>query len=118
MSSEVWYVFHRVQCLALYSLSFLLTISPSFVFSYCYMFADDTKCYNVINSQDDVANLQHDLQCVSHWTLFNELTFQPAKCENLRISHKQNSFNRVYSLNSIGLNTICSSRDLEILHTH
>ena len=57
--------------------------------------------YNVINSQDDVENLQHDLSCVSHWALVNELTFQPAKCENLPISRKRNSFNRLYSLNSV-----------------
>ena len=73
--------------------------------------------YYVINLQDDVANLQHDfsLQCVSHWALVNELTFQPAKCENHPISREQNSFITVYSLNSVYLNTVCSSRDLGIV---
>ena len=83
-------------------------------FSRIAMFADDTKCYNIIRSQDDITHLQHDLQCISNWALHNELSFQPVKCENLRISRKRNSIDRSYFLNGVKLKTVDASRDLGI----
>ena len=76
------------------------------------MFADDTKCYNTICSQDDVTHLQHDLQSIFNWALQNELSFQPL---NLLISHKRNSIDRSYFLHDVQLKTVGASRDLGIL---
>ena len=55
------------------------------------MFADDTKCYNVIRFQED---------SIFNWALHNELSFQPVKCENLRISRKRKSVDRSYFMNN------------------
>ena len=81
-------------------------------FSRTAIFADDTKCYNNICSQEDVTYLQHDLQSISNWALRNELSFQPVKCENLRIFRKRNSIDRSYFLNDVQLKTVGTSRDL------
>ena len=82
------------------------------------MFADDTKYYNTIRSHDDVTHLQHDLQSISNWALHNELSFQPVKCENLRIFRKCSSIDRSYFLidvQSYNVKTVGVSHDLGIL---
>ena len=76
---------------------------------------DDTKCYNITRSQGDFSHLQHDLQSISNWALHNELSFQPVKCENLRISRKRNSIDRSYFLHDVPLKTVGALRDLGIL---
>ena len=70
------------------------------------MFADDTKCYNVIHSPSDVANLQGGLHRISNWETLNKLSFQPVKCPYLRITRKRVSFDRTYSLNNVNLKTV------------
>ena len=78
------------------------------------MFADDTKCYNVIHSPSDVANLLGDLDRISNWATLNKLSFQPVKCLNLRISRKRVSFDRTYSLNNVNLKIVSSVCDLGV----
>ena len=43
-----------------------------------------------------------------------ELSFQPVKCENLRISRKRNCIDRSYFLNDVQLKTVGASRDLRL----
>ena len=83
-------------------------------FSRVAMFADDTKCYNTIRSREDSSNLQSDLTSISNWASLNELSSQPKKCENLRISRKRFSADRAYSLNDVQLKTVVSVRDLGV----
>ena len=79
------------------------------------MFADDSKCYKVINQESDIVNLQRDLDALSTWSVSNELFFQPTKCINLCISRKRNSPPRTYSLNGISLEVVKAKKDLGIL---
>ena len=65
------------------------------------MFADDSKCYKVINHHTDFSKQQQDLAALSNWSLISELYLQPAKCRNLRISRKRLCAARTYSLNGI-----------------
>lgn len=83
-------------------------------FSRVAMFADDSKCYNTIRSCVDSSNLQSDLTNISNWASLNELSFQPKKCENLRISRKRFSAHRIYSLNNVQLKTVDFVRDLGV----
>ena len=62
------------------------------------MFADDAKCFKVIDSLIDCIVFQNDLDSLYVWSIRNELLFQPPKCDNLRISHKRNSFQRIITL--------------------
>jgi len=39
------------------------------------MFADDSKCYRIINNDADFSNLQQDLLSLTTWSLSSELYF-------------------------------------------
>ncbi len=78
------------------------------------MFADDTKCFHTIKNNCDVNHFQQN----SVWASRNELTFQPIKCENLRITRKRHSIQRSYTLNELTLKTVTSVRDLGVQVSH
>jgi hypothetical protein len=46
------------------------------------MFADDTKLFSAIKSQDDVASLQADLVNLEHWSSQSGLSFNKSKCKH------------------------------------
>jgi len=46
------------------------------------MFANDSKCYRIINNNANFSNLQQDLSSLTTWSLSNELYFQPSKSSN------------------------------------
>ena len=64
------------------------------------MFADDSKCYKCNESPDDFDTIQTDLNHLQRWSLANEMTFQPKKFENLRVSRKRTSPRRSYSIDA------------------
>ena len=79
------------------------------------MFADDAKCFKVIDSLIDCIVFQNDLDSLSVWSIRNELLFQPPKCHNLRISRKRNSFHRDYYLSGHELEIVAKERDLGVI---
>ena len=79
------------------------------------MFADDSKCFKIIEQESDIVNLQQDLDALFAWSLCNEMHFQPAKCKNVRISRKRVSPPRTYSLNGIDLEVVKSEKDLGVM---
>ena len=81
------------------------------------MFADDSKCYKIIEQESDFVNLQQDLHTLLHWSLRNEMYFQPAKCKNVRISRKRVSPSRIYNLNGCDLEVVESEKDLGVIMT-
>ena len=78
------------------------------------MFADDTKCFRPIRTCSDVGTLQKDLDALSAWALQNELSFQPAKCENLPVTRKRNSPPKANTLNGVTLKRGECARDLGV----
>ena len=79
------------------------------------MFADDSKCFKCITSIEGCVALQSDLNALSDWATLNELEFQPKKCENLRITRKRFSFDRVYCINiNEELKCVSSQKDLGV----
>ena len=70
------------------------------------MFADDSRCYRIINNDADFSKLQQDLVSLTTWSLSNELYFQPTKCSNLRISRKRMSPYRGYGTNGIDVEVL------------
>ena len=73
-----------------------------------------SKYFRPIRTCSDVGTLQKDLDALSAWALQNELFFQPAKCENLRVTRKRNSPSRAYILNGVTLKRVESVRDLGV----
>ena len=70
------------------------------------MFADDSKCYRIINDEAGFPKLQQNLVSLTTWSLSNELYFHPTKCSNLRISRKRISPYRSYSINGIDVEVV------------
>lgn len=73
------------------------------------MFAANTKCFPPIRTCSDVVFLQNDLDALSAWALHKELSFQPAKCENLQVTSKRNSPPRACTLNGVTLKRVVCS---------
>jgi len=61
---------------------------PDWVKNSIKMFADDTKIWTKIASQDDVDSLQQDLDRLVHWSAKWLLEFNSLKCKVMKIGHK------------------------------
>ncbi len=75
-------------------LLFLLYINdlPDNVSSNIYMYADDTKIYREIKSDDDSELLQQDLNKMSEWSETWLLKFHPKKCASISIGKHENKW--------------------------
>jgi hypothetical protein len=71
-------------------LLFLLFVNelPDWIVNNMKMFADDTKLWTQIRTQDDSLTLQHDLDTLSAWSDKWLLKFNPEKCKLMHIGHK------------------------------
>lgn len=78
------------------------------------MFADDSKCFRIINDDAVFSELQQDLVSLTTWSLSNELYFQPTKCSNLRIPNKRTSPYGSYSINGIDVEFVSAEKDLDL----
>lgn len=58
---------------------------PASINSRIFLFADDTKIFRGINSQQDQIALQDDLGKLVNWSERNLLPFHPNKCSHLRV---------------------------------
>ena len=81
-------------------LLFLIYINdlPSRVSSTARLFADDCLLYRVISSQDDVASLQEDLDRLQEWERDWQMSFNPDKCEHIRITLKRKIVQSTYKI--------------------
>ena len=77
------------------------------------MLIDDTKCLKITTNMDNISSLQDDPKSI--WALCSELSFQPAKCVNLRISCKRHPLERYYSLNNNNVCVATSVCDLGVI---
>ena len=79
------------------------------------MFAKDTKIYHEINNAEDTLALPSDLDCLEYWTRNWQVTFNPQKCEVMRIKHKQDKSKHPYHLSNTELESVNSCKDLGLL---
>ena len=79
------------------------------------MFAKDTKIYHEINNAEDTLALPSDLDCLEYWTRNWQVTFNPQKCEVMRITHKQDKSKHPYHLSNTELESVNSCKDLGLL---
>jgi hypothetical protein len=71
---------------------------PDMLNSECYLFADDTKLFNEINSKRDQELLQQDLNTLHEWSKKWLLNFHPDKCKVLSICLSKIISKHVYKL--------------------
>ncbi len=65
---------------------------PEVVKSLVQMFADDTKVYTEIHSNEDHAKLQHDIDSLYNWSDKWKLKFNAGKCKVLHLGRNNPSF--------------------------
>ena len=95
---------------------FLLFINdlPSEVLSELLLYADDSKIYRTISSNDDVMLLQKDLHAMSLWSDKWLLTFHPDKLKKLTITRKEYSCNRTYYVGADKVKNVKKETDLGV----
>ena len=93
---------------------FLLLINdlPDKISSVAKLFADDSKLYRSVRSDDDCKLLQDDLNSLAAWSNQWLMRFNEDKCVVLKIHA---SLNYIYTLNGTHLKEVDEQRDLGVI---
>ena len=86
---------------------------PGMIDSMCLLFADDTKVYRAIASQEDKEILQHDLDKLTEWSVTWQLPFNVDKCKSLHIGTKNE--HHIYNMSKKCLEQVKQEKDLGII---
>ena len=86
---------------------------PDEITSDIYLFADDTKIFTEIKSDEDVQKLQHDLNKLQEWSNKWLLKFHPEKCKVLDISIR-GKLEYEYYLDDVKLSHTNTEKDLGV----
>ena len=78
------------------------------------MFADDTKIFSLIKSQDDVIALQTGLGSLEHWSTVSGLSFNQSKCKRQMLTRKKVPVTSSYKLHDSIVSSTDSERDLGV----
>jgi Reverse transcriptase (RNA-dependent DNA polymerase)/Endonuclease-reverse transcriptase len=98
-------------------LLFLLYVNelPNWIKNNIRMFADDTKIWRKIRSEEDSESLQNDLDKLEEWSDKWMLKFNTAKCKVMHIGHKLDTkYWMGKSVNRMELETIEEEKDLGV----
>jgi hypothetical protein len=98
-------------------LLFLVFINdlPDCVVSDVRLFADDCLLYRTIKSQTDADMLQNDLTCLQEWESKWLMSFNPDKCEVIRVTNKtKNVINAEYTIRKNTLRTVDQAKYLGV----
>ena len=99
-------------------LLFVLYINdlPGVVKSNILLFADDTKIFKQVKSQDDALRLQQDIDALKHWSDKWLLRFNTGKCHVLTMGKFHNiQYTHRYSLNDKELEHVFEEKDLGVI---
>ena len=87
------------------------------------LYADDTKIWRTITTEEDSVTLNNDIAALERWASTNCMKFHPKKCKVVSIEHKDRIFSNLpfynfpYCLSGILLDHCDSENDLG-LHIH
>ena len=89
---------------------------PETVRSDVYLFADDTKIFKVLNSENDKDILQSDLTSLMEWSKKWLLSFHPDKCKHIHITRERGDpiDHRYYLIQGKDLELIESEKDIGV----
>ena len=76
------------------------------------IFADDTKLFHCINSQEDRVRLQDDLNRLVEWSRQWQMSFNASKCKVLHIGPSNPGYE--YSMSSTSLEPTTDEKDLGV----
>ena len=78
------------------------------------LFADDTKCFSVVESPADACALKTEARNVEKWALSWKLKFNPQKCKVLSVTRKHHPIVAEYTINSEIMQHVDTQRDLGV----
>ena len=78
------------------------------------LYADDSKIYNSINSDQDCINLQEQLENLVKWSETWKLNFNAAKCKIMSITRKILPYRYNYNIRGIPLERVTTMMDLGV----
>ena len=88
---------------------------PACVSSHIRLFADDCLLYRTINAQHDTAILQEDLNILQQWEAKWLMSFNPDKCEVLKVTNKRkHTLHTQYKIHDRILNTVDKTKYLGV----
>ena len=76
-------------------------------------FADDTKIYRRINSNQDAQKLQDDINTMQSWSERWQMKFNPEKCKCVHFGHGNPGF--TYKIQGREIESVMQERDLGVL---
>jgi len=79
------------------------------------LYADDVILYSNINSVEDCHQLQRDLDSLTQWANKWLMTFNPTKCEFLRITNKINIIPFTYHLDNYTIQEVTHAKYLGVV---
>ena len=81
------------------------------------LFADDAKCFRMIQSPSDCLLLQSDLSRLSNWSSYWKLSFNELKCTLIHFPPNSPEFIENFTLNQHQLSVSNSCKDLGVILT-
>ena len=78
------------------------------------LYADDVLIYRIIDNEDDCKMLQRDLDLLQTWAHKWNMSFNPVKCEFLRITNKQNRTYFPYSIQDTLIRKVTKAKYLGV----
>ena len=78
-------------------------------------FADDTKLWGKVNSNEDVASMKEDLNKLSKWSKDNEMPFNVSKCCVMHVGKK--NAKEVYKIDGLVIEKVKEIKDLGVFFT-
>ena len=82
------------------------------------LYADDTKLFKSISSNEDCVQLQEALTGAENWSGDSNISFNPSKCKVLSITRRKNPIVVKYYLFSSEIKRVDNESDLGITVTY
>ena len=79
------------------------------------LYADDSKMYRVISTQEDLSTFQSDIDKISDWCKMNKMRINTKKCKIMRITRKKSPLVGEYNIEGQPLESVDVYQDLDYL---
>ena len=81
------------------------------------LYADDSKMYRVISTQEDLSTFQSDIDKISAWCKMNKMRINTKKCKIMRITRKKSPLVGEYTIEGQPLESVDVYKDLGLFTT-
>ena len=79
------------------------------------LFADDTKISHELNHANDTSALKSDLDSLKNWARSLHVKFNPQKCKETKITHRQDNSKHPYNLSNTELKSNNSYKENNLI---